>query len=108
MKTIQPPKFVLTNTRLKITIILLSLVFLGTLAKADVPCQTAISNYEDSVTKLQATVEKQAEVITELQAEVNTKKKNSFTENQTTLMIIFGGVAFCILAYGMFVSPNSK
>lgn len=98
MKTIQPPKFILTNTRLKITIILLCLVFIGTLVKADVPCQTAITSYEDSIRGLQEKVKKQAEVIESLQAEVNKPTVNDYWEHgKDALFYIYWSIALYML-----------
>ena len=49
----KPPKFILTQTRLKITLILLCLLFAGKMVKADIPCYQAIQMQHDSIDSLE-------------------------------------------------------
>lgn len=49
----KPPKFLRTYPRLKFTLILLALLFIGKYVKADVPCETAIEQQHDSILKLE-------------------------------------------------------
>lgn len=50
----KPPKFIRTYPRLKFTLILLTLLFIGVAAKADVPCHTAIEVQQATIDSLQA------------------------------------------------------
>jgi hypothetical protein len=50
----KPPKFLKTYPRLKFTLILLALLFIGVAAKADVPCHTAIEVQQATIDSLQA------------------------------------------------------
>lgn len=49
----KPPKFLTTYPRFKFTLILLTLLFVGVAAKADVPCQTAIEIQDSTIKQLQ-------------------------------------------------------
>lgn len=50
----KPPKFLLSQTRLKLTLILLMLLFAGKYVKADIPCYQAIQSQHDSIDSLEA------------------------------------------------------
>ncbi len=49
----KPPKFLRTYPRLKFTLILLALLFIGKYAKADVPCHVAINQQQATIDSLQ-------------------------------------------------------
>jgi hypothetical protein len=94
--------------RIKFTLILLALLSLGYYAKADdTSCHNAIEIQQATIDSLQsqlATV-KSVPYNQGYQAGYKAAKLEQWqpTDNQTTLIIVLGGISFCIIAYGMFV-----
>jgi len=107
MKRIHKHTPTINYARLKFTLILLALLSLGYYVKADVPCYQAIQSQHDSIDSLETRLATAQSVPYNqgYQAGYKVAKNEQWqpNDNQTTLIIVLGGISFCIIAYGMFV-----